>query len=189
MSTEKLKNAVNKIDNWKKRVILIKRFTSKQIGGAGMGQDVTVENVITLFMKIRKVYADEFSRMFQKDGYSPNEISILLFLSNNPSIDTNSQLCTCLGVSKALVCRSVDALLTKEMIVTAADDRDRRVQHLKLTERALPVIEQIRKIKKEIDREILEGIPEDEIRVMRNTMEQIFTRFEERAKEKGVTET
>ena len=45
-----------------------------------MGQDVTVENVITLFMKIRKVYADEFSRMFQKDGYSPNEISILLFL-------------------------------------------------------------------------------------------------------------
>lgn len=32
MSTEKLKNAVNKIDNWKKRVILIKRFTSKQMG-------------------------------------------------------------------------------------------------------------------------------------------------------------
>lgn len=165
-----------------------KRFTSKRIGGAGMGQDVTVENVITLFMKIRKVYADEFSRMFQKDGYSPNEISILLFLSNNPSINTNSQLCTYLGVSKALVCRSVDALLAKELIVTAADDRDRRVQHLKLTEQAMPVIAQIRKIKQEIDREILEGIPEKEICMMRDTMELIFTRFEERAKEKGVTE-
>ena len=52
--------------------------------------------------------------------YSPNEISILLFLANNPSIDTNSQLCTCLGVSKALVCRSVDALLGKEMIISVA---------------------------------------------------------------------
>lgn len=86
------------------------------------------------------------------------------------------------------MCRSVDALLTKELIVTAADDRDRRVQHLKLTERAMPVIAQIRKIKQEIDREILAGIPREDIQVMQDTMEQIFTRFEERAKGKGVTE-
>ena len=97
-----------------------------------MSAEMTVEGMISVFMKIRKVYADEFGRMLGNETYSPNEISILLFLANNPSIDTNSQLCTCLGVSKALVCRSVDALLGKEMIISVADDHDKRVQHLKL---------------------------------------------------------
>ena len=132
----------------------------------------------------QEVYADEFGRMLGNETYSPNEISILLFLANNPSIDTNSQLCTCLGVSKALVCRSVDALLGKEMIISVADDHDKRVQHLKLTEHALPVIEQLGGIKRKIDQEILEGIPEEDIANMANTMEKIFARFEERAKGK-----
>ena len=140
---------------------------------------MTVEGMISVFMKIRKVYADEFGRMLGNETYSPNEISILLFLAN-----TNSQLCTCLGVSKALVCRSVDALLGKEMIISVADDHDKRVQHLKLTEHALPVIEQLGGIKRKIDQEILEGIPEEDIANMANTMEKIFARFEERAKGK-----
>ena len=149
-----------------------------------MSAEMTVEGMISVFMKIRKVYADEFGRMLGKETYSPNEISILLFLANNPSINTNSQLCTCLGVSKALVCRSVDALLGKEMIISVADDHDKRVQHLKLTEHALPVIEQLGGIKRKIDQEILEGIPEEDIANMANTMEKIFARFEERAKGK-----
>lgn len=149
-----------------------------------MGAEMTVESMISLFMKIRKVYADEFGKMLENKTYSPNEISILLFLSNNPSIDTNSQLCACLGVSKALVCRSVDALLGKEMIVSIPDDRDKRVQHLKLTDHARPVIEQLKEIKQKIDREILQGIPREDIVNMETTMEKIFARFEERAREK-----
>ena len=89
-----------------------------------MRKQITVESMISLFMKIRKVYADEFGKMLGREAYSPNEISILLFLANNPSIDTNGQLCTCLGVSKALVCRSVDALLRKGMIITVLDEHD-----------------------------------------------------------------
>ena len=40
---------------------------------------MTVEGMISVFMKIRKVYADEFGRMLGNATYSPNEISILLF--------------------------------------------------------------------------------------------------------------
>lgn len=56
-----------------------------------MSAEMTVEGMISVFMKIRKVYADEFGRMLGNETYSPNEISILLFLANNPSINTNSQ--------------------------------------------------------------------------------------------------
>ena len=51
-----------------------------------MSAEMTVEGMISVFMKIRKVYADEFGRMLGNETYSPNEISILLFLANNPAI-------------------------------------------------------------------------------------------------------
>ena len=70
------------------------------------------------------------------------------------------------------------------LYTSVADDHDKRVQHLKLTEHALPVIEQLGGIKRKIDQEILEGIPEEDIANMANTMEKIFARFEERAKGK-----
>ena len=44
-----------------------------------MSAEMTVEGMISVFMKIRKVYADEFGRMLGNETYSPNEISILLF--------------------------------------------------------------------------------------------------------------
>ena len=42
-----------------------------------MSAEMTVEGMISVFMKIRKVYADEFGRMLGNETYSPNEISIL----------------------------------------------------------------------------------------------------------------
>ena len=41
-----------------------------------MSAEMTVEGMISVFMKIRKVYADEFGRMLGNETYSPNEISI-----------------------------------------------------------------------------------------------------------------
>ena len=142
-----------------------------------MSAEMTVEGMISVFMKIRKVYADEFGRMLGNETYSPNEISILLFLANNlQSIRTVSYVHVS-AFQGACYGRSVDALLGKEMIISVADDHDKRVQHLKLTEHALPVIEQLGGIKRKIDQEILEGIPEEDIANMANTMEKIFAQI------------
>lgn len=143
----------------------------------------TVEEMLNLFTKIRKVYADEFGRRFEDEGYSPNEISVLMFLSNNPSMNTNSRLCACLGVSKGLVCRSIDSLIGKGLVVSAPDERDKRVQRLSLTAEASPLIEKIRGIREQIEREVLEGIPAEHISVMEETMQKIIGRFEEKAGE------
>lgn len=59
----------------------------------------TVEEMLGYFNQIRRVYANELNLKFTNENFSPNEISILILLSNNPSINTSSQLCTILGVS------------------------------------------------------------------------------------------
>ena len=40
-------------------------------------------------------------------------MNLLIFLSNNPHMDTAKVLTVTLGVSKSLVCRSVDSLMQK----------------------------------------------------------------------------
>lgn len=144
---------------------------------------LTVEKMLQLFSKIRRVYADEFSRIFSGPGYSPNEISVLLFLYNNPSIDTSIQLSTCLGVSRGLICRSVDALTGRGLLESRCDEADKRVQHLKITRKAEPIVADILKAKKQIDREILKGIPPADIQNMETTMQEIIRRFEEKGRD------
>lgn len=52
----------------------------------------TVEEMLGYFNQIRRVYANELNLKFTNENFSPNEISILILLSNNPSINTSSQL-------------------------------------------------------------------------------------------------
>lgn len=142
----------------------------------------TVENMLNFYSQIRKVYINEFTRRFQEKTFSPNELDILVFLSNNPSINTASQLCTCLNVSKALICRSVDNLSSKELLICRPDENDRRIQHLLLTPKASPIIDQIRCVCESLDKELLQGISPEEVAQMEDTMNRILERFVKKAK-------
>ncbi|MBO8462588.1 MAG: MarR family transcriptional regulator [Firmicutes bacterium] len=90
-----------------------------------------VETILSYFSQIRRVYAPEIHLRFKDENFSPNEISILILLSNNASINTSSQLTLILGVSKGLVSRSIDSLLSRGLIVCLPDMKDKRLQRIK----------------------------------------------------------
>lgn len=95
-------------------------------------------------------------------------------------MNTGRDLSICLDVSKGLICRSVDALIKKEMITARDDPDDRRIQRLVLTKKADPVIQEIFKVNQEISRDIFQGIPEEEIVQMEKTLRKIIQKFHER---------
>ena len=140
----------------------------------------TMEHVIKELAVIRKVYAKAFSESFVHESFSPNEVNILIFLARNPSLNTGRDLSICLDVSKGLICRSVDALIKKEMITARDDPDDRRIQRLVLTKKADPVIQEIFKVNQEISKDIFQGIPEEEIVQMEKTLRKIIQKFHER---------
>lgn len=107
-------------------------------------------------------------------------MNILIFLARNPSLNTGRDLSICLDVSKGLICRSVDALIKKEMITARDDPDDRRIQRLVLTKKADPVIQEIFKVNQEISKDIFQGIPEEEIVQMEKTLRKIIQKFHER---------
>lgn len=139
-----------------------------------------VETMLGCFAQIRRVYANEINKRFQKEAFSPNEINILLLLSNNPSISTGSEIKVLLGVSKGLVSRSMDSLRNRNLIILEQDQKDKRIQRIKLTEEAEKLVIRMKREIREIDEELLRGISEKEILQMEQTMNKILERFREK---------
>jgi len=66
-------------------------------------------------------------------GLSQAETGILMFLINNPGLDTASDIVRLRGMLKANVSKAVDALIRKGLLARAQDGEDRRRVHLYLT--------------------------------------------------------
>lgn len=144
----------------------------------------TVEEMLSYFNQIRRVYANELNLKFSNENFSPNEISILILLSNNPSFNTSSQLCTILGVSKGLISRSIDALIEKELISSEKDASDKRIQRIYLSEKSSPVIQRLQREVTNINNEVLKDISREELQQVEMTVTKILTRFKERTEKR-----
>ncbi|HIS63294.1 MAG TPA: MarR family transcriptional regulator [Candidatus Scybalomonas excrementigallinarum] len=139
-----------------------------------------VETMLSYFSQIRRVYAQEIHLRFKDENFSPNEISILILLSNNTSINTSSQLTLILGVSKGLISRSIDSLLSRGLIVCLPDTKDKRIQRIQLTKEATPLLRRLQKEIEQINEILLQDISEEEISQMETTMIKIIERFKKR---------
>ena len=104
---------------------------------------LTIEEFLRLSNRLREYYGKQIKDRFSEYTFSPNEISILILLQNNTSITTSTQLRVVLGVSKALVSRSVTSLKQKGLITMKKVSENRRISYIELTEEAIPVLEKI----------------------------------------------
>ncbi len=139
-----------------------------------------VESMLAYFAQIRRFYANEINQRFQKEGFSPNEISILILLSNNPSINTSTQLRIILGVSKGLVSRSIDSLTLRGLIVCVRDPSDKRVQRIQLTPESQPLLSRLRQEIQNINEELFSDISLEELRQTEETLSKLLDHFKEK---------
>lgn len=136
-----------------------------------------LESMLNYFTQIRRYYANELNKRLKDINLSPNEISILILLSNNHFITTSSQLVVLLGVSKGLISRSIDTLVKKELIECKRDGEDKRIVHLYLTNKADALSKVLESEIKKINKEILSDIAEERIKIMEETIIDIADAF------------
>lgn len=131
---------------------------------------LTIEEFLRLSNRLREYYGKQIKDRFAEYTFSPNEISILVLLQNNNSITTSTQLRVVLGVSKALVSRSVTSLEQKGIVLVKPDPNDKRISHIELTENAIPVLEKISIEIEKINQVLFKDIPTKDIQCMIDTM-------------------
>ena len=83
--------------------------------------------------KLKRAYDGMFRGVMADHGLTRNEVDVLLFLANNPGHDTAGELVELRGLEKSQVCRSVEALQARGLLVGRQDPKDRRRVHLALT--------------------------------------------------------
>ena len=131
---------------------------------------LTIEEFLRLSNRLREYYGKQIKNRFAEYTFSPNEISILILLQNNTSITTSTQLRVVLGVSKALVSRSVTSLEQKGIVLVKPDPNDKRISHIELTENAIPVLEKISIEIEKINQVLFKDIPTKDIQCMIDTI-------------------
>ena len=139
---------------------------------------LTIEEFLRLSNQLREYYGKQIKDRFAEYTFSPNEISILILLQNNNSITTSTQLRVVLGVSKALVSRSVTSLEQKGLITIKEDSNDKRISHIELTENADPVLEKISIEIEKINQVLFKDIPTKDIQCMIDTMNKMNKKIE-----------
>lgn len=93
---------------------------------------------------------------------SPAEIQILLFLDQMPHLDTARDVALHCGMSKASVSGNVLKLATRGLLTVDVDLKDRRFQHLTLTEQVAPILADTRALLQHFDAQLLSALTNDE---------------------------
>lgn len=91
------------------------------------------------------------------------ELDILLFIAHAQAHqDTAHDIMSAKHISKAHISKSIDNLRQKGYITLFADENDHRLNHLRVTQKAVPVLRKYEEIKRRFMASLLEGFSEEE---------------------------
>lgn len=98
----------------------------------------------------------------EKWQLSSSEVLLLLYLDQMPHLNTARDAAHYCGMSKASISGNVLKLATRGLLTVDVDLRDRRFQHLDLTEQAKPVLRDIRALIQSFDTRMVSALSDAE---------------------------
>jgi len=110
----------------------------------------------------RLLYARMFQPFTQQYDLTQPEIDILLFLYQNPPLNTARDIAARRGLAKSNVSTAIESLRQKGYVRVEDDPDSRRVRRLFLTEEKLPVMEALQTCQKQYFFSLLAGFSEKE---------------------------
>ena len=92
-------------------------------------------------------------------------MDILLFLANNPGMDTARDICTYRHLKPSIVSFHVDNLVQQGYLERQDIPEDRRKCRLVCTDKAAPVIRRGRAVQETFSRQLTEGLTPEELEI------------------------
>jgi Transcriptional regulators len=125
-------------------------------------------NVLFTGQQFRKLYERMTNEVSARYGLARMELDILMFLAENPDLDTAKDIVEFKYLAKSGISKAIDILVKKGYLDVIQDPDDRRVFHLQLKEAADAVIDAMTDVQGRLADIIFRGITPDEIKVLRN---------------------
>ena len=110
-------------------------------------------------------YTAAMQPLCRREGLAPNGVDILLFLANNPGMDTARDICTYRHLKPSIVSFHVDNLVQQGYLERQDIPEDRRKCRLVCTDKAAPVIRRGRAVQETFSRQLTEGLTPEELEI------------------------
>lgn len=118
---------------------------------------------LTFWKKFVHVYEVFCSSACKKHQMNQNSYDLILFLSNNPTLNTAKDICEIRGVKKGIISVTIDRLVSEGYLLRENDPNDRRIQRLFLTKKSDPIVADGRLMQKQYFAAITAGLSEEEL--------------------------
>ena len=109
----------------------------------------------------------------QKYDMKKAELEILYFLSRCGKDNTSTDIHRQLMMNRGHISQAVDRLCRRKFIIAIPDKNDRRYVHYEILDSAREIIAEITRKREEMNRRLLNGVSEEELRVFREVAAKI----------------
>ena len=123
---------------------------------------------------MQKNYARQLEPVCRQWKVTGNELTVLLFLSNNPGYDRAADLVERRGMTKSHVSLSVGTLEHRGLLRRRREERDRRQIHLELTEAGWEIARCGQGVQKQFFSAVFQGITRQELENWYGVLQRIW---------------
>lgn len=142
-------------------------------------RECDMRKTISIGLKSEKIRSMVLWELGEKYNLTQNEVEVLIFLYNNPELNTSKDIVKYRWTSKSLVCKSVRSLLDNEYLDPAADYDDGRVMRLIMTEKTREIAKILAEKEKEYYAAIFASISDAEMAAVRTAAEKLDADLDE----------
>ena len=113
------------------------------------------------------------AQVIKEQPLNQNEVDILLFLKQHREVDTAAEIAKYRCVSKSQICKSVDDLTRQGYLIVIPDEKDRRYQHLSLSEKGNQILIELEEVRKVFLSKLENGITGEERKMFQSVIKKI----------------
>lgn len=124
---------------------------------------LSTTRLLRFYLMFGRLYTSMFTTLLERYRMTQTEVDVLLFLANNPPLDTAKDIVLYRGIVKSQVSTAVEALVRKGYLTRAADPQDRRLVHLAASDTAEPIVRQAKQAQSRFARVLLDGLGEEQL--------------------------
>ena len=126
---------------------------------------LTASKVHTGARRFREAYSAFMAPLSRELGMAQTALDILLFLANNPGMDTARDICAYMHLKPGIVSFHVDNLVREGLLERRPSPIDRRRCPLACTAQANPVLMRGKQMQKEFSQKLTQGLSPQELEV------------------------
>ena len=126
-----------------------------------------------------KLYAKLFSPLLERCGLTQTEADILLFLANNPEFDTARDMVEKRHLAKSHISAGIEALAERGLLERRFYEGNRKTIHLRLTEKAWPVVEEGRSVQRRFGELVMKGFSREDAELLWQMLDRVAENVDE----------